>query len=112
MKMNNRLERLATLADVISERELSKLAELSRRRSELEANVRANRDANHRTIESATPDPAHFAGADDAWLRWNLQELKKLSEATAIAASDAEQQLVVARRAYGRALALTKLKSR
>ncbi len=108
----DRLAQLQQLAAMIRDRELHRLAELAAKRHFAEAQVKGNRKDRLRTLSSAAADPAHIAGADGPWLRWNAKRQRDLGSDAARAAADAEAQIVNARRAFGRAEALGRLATR
>lgn len=110
--MSDRLAQLAALAELVREQELARLSEMSRKRREIETRLKDCRDAQRRTLSQAAPDPAHIAGADVTWLRWNAEKLYRLTQQASMAAADAEDQIVAARRAFGRAEALSALATR
>jgi len=107
--MSDRLAKLAALADMIKEAELSKLsaAESARRRiTQQSAAVRtAISDANRR----AEPNAAHASGTAAHWHIWAERHVKALTQQEAMAAAEAEVQKRAARRAFGRAAALGRL---
>lgn len=103
---------LAALAQMIQDRELAMLRVLSARRQDAQAAQRACREAQSRAISQAGPTPAFLAGTDAQWLRLNAQRLRAATERAAQAAVEVEDQLMAARKAFGRADALARLARR
>lgn len=107
--MNERLAKLAALAEMIKEAELGRLsaAEAARRGIARDAaDVRAARSGANR---QAGPDAAHVSGTASRWQAWSDRRLAALTQQEAMAAANAEAQKRLASRAFGRAHALAKL---
>ncbi|MAQ81767.1 MAG: hypothetical protein CMH12_00880 [Maritimibacter sp.] len=112
MTRDRQLDQLAQLARMLRDRELNRLSVLAARRQAARVQMEDCREDRRRALASAAADPAHIAGADGPWLAWNVARHQKLSASAALAAADVEAQLLIARRAFGRAEALGRIAER
>lgn len=107
--MNDRIARLATLADMLRDAELARLKQAQDALTATENAQQKLIIARCQIAAAATVDPAHQAGADQIWLGWAGQRQSALSVQSANAAAATEAQMLRARRAVGRADVLGKI---
>lgn len=107
--MTKDLERLARLAAMIRETELSRLAALAAERRRIGSDMADLRARMSETARRPGLDGARRAGADAQWQKWCWLEMAALSQGAARIAADEAAQIPAARRAFGRAEALSSL---
>ncbi len=107
--MKRPLTRLKTLAEMVSETELSRLRQAMEVRQRIEAE-RAALTAPPPQLPGASP--ANLAGADGKWRVWRDKRLQALGLQEARAAAEAEVRRKAAARAFGRAQVLRDLEEK
>ena len=110
--MSEKLAKLAALADMIKEAELSRLSAAETARRAISRKSAAVRTAVSDANRNAEPDAAHASGTAARWHTWADRRLKALTLQEATAAAEAEVQKRAASRAFGRAAALGRLAQR
>ncbi len=102
------LRMLAEIAGLIADRDLAALAALKAESAALaeraEALTRPTAPADGNTL-----DPATRAGAGERWERWREEELRRIQAERARIAIAEEAARAVARRSFGRQVALSEL---
>ncbi len=110
--MDEEIRKLSELAAMLKERELAALGNLARKREICRKAVDDCRAARAAALAQAAPDAAHLSGMAEPWLRANADRLCQLTAELAQNAAEVEEQGMRARRAFGRAQALSKLEMR
>ncbi|MDJ0825802.1 MAG: hypothetical protein QNJ16_09895 [Rhodobacter sp.] len=109
--MSKAIEKLAALAGMLRDAELSKLAARAAERRKIEGEISELRQQRHALSQLAEDGPAKQVHAEALWQCWAETRMKALSADAAQAAARSEAQIPVARRAFGRAQALQKIAS-
>lgn len=111
--MKNDFAALRRITEMALEAELAALRDLTRKREELLDEIdrlQASLQARSREIDHAdTPDPCLLAGRDSAWQRWAAERQNALTARLTRLAATREEQMIRARRAFGRSWAVAEL---
>ncbi len=102
------LRMLAEIAGLIADRDLAALAVLKAESAALAERAEALTRPAQPTQED-TLDPAARAGAGERWERWRQEELRRIQAERARLAIAEEAARDVARRSFGRQIALSEL---
>lgn len=103
------LAKLAEIAAMLRDAELSRLNHLERTRTRLEEQRQKIHKDRIAAMASLSLDPARMTGADVRWQGWASQQVQGLTVRAAQQAAAVEHQKIQARRAFGRADVLQRL---